>query len=167
MKRLLSLVITGVLAFNLSICAEQLPKVPPADWAISIRLYGTTDLSNHNSHQISIYTNGISPASLSAIRPSYDDKGYLSNKSLRYETKIGKEAALAIYNATRTLIYSHQVGVQPSISVRDGDSVEVSISSFDRKISIVFDHSGFRNSREFEAFIKPVNAQLPENFRVR
>lgn len=69
-----------------------------------------------------------------------------------------------IYTAARSVIVNHRIGEEPS-GMRDGDSVEITIGSADRKIAAVFDHLSAEKSKEVESLLTLINAQLPKEFQ--
>ena len=148
--------------------AQQIPAVPPTQWSISIRSYGTTDQPGHDALQITVHANGKLPASILAKRPVYDENGKISLTSPVHLEKLDEKACLAIYSAARSVILNQRIGEQPRAAIQDGDSLEITIASFDRKISATFDHSGSENSKDVQAMLKAFSAQLPKkNFGPR
>lgn len=167
MKNLLSFVTIIIAATAIPARAQQIPATPPKQWSVHIRSYGTTNQPGRDDLQISIHTNGKSPASIEARRPIYGERGIISLKSPEHKGKLSNEASAAIYVAARTVILSHRIGEEPDHKLEDGDSVEITMGSFDRKISAVFDHSSAVNSREFQALINSFPSTLPKEFLPR
>jgi hypothetical protein len=144
--------------------AQQLPDTPPAQWSITIRAYGTTNQPGRDDLQISIHTNGKLAASIQAKRPIYDERGNISLKSPEHQGKLDGDASGAIYSAARSVILSHRVGEEPRDKIDDGDSLEITVASFDRKISATFDNSSAVNSKELAAMLKVLQPHLPKAY---
>ena len=164
MKSLLSLLTLLISTAAIPARAQQIPAAPPKQWSVNIRSYGTTSQPGRDDLQISIHTNGKLPASMEARRPVYDEQGKMSLTSPVEQRKLSDEASAAIYSAARAVILSHRLGEAPPVPIEDGDSVEITISSFDRKLSAVFAHSSAGRSAEFAALVKVLQATLPAEF---
>jgi hypothetical protein len=164
MKNLLALLTILIATSTIPARAQQIPAVPPKQWSFEIRIFGTTSQPGRDDLQIAIHTNGTLPATMEARRPIYDEQGKMSLKSPVDHRKLSDEAGAAIYAAARAVILSHRLGEAPPVPIRDGDSVEITISSFDRKLSAVFAHSSAGNSAEFTALVKILHANLPAEF---
>ena len=145
---------------------DQLPADPPAEWHVTVRVYGTTDPGDRSIQKVFVYTSGSAPASISTVRPKYDDVGKYKLDSPAYQNELEKDASIRIFQAARAVILNHRIGVAPEQKVQDGTSVEVSISSFDRSLSATFKHSGHRHSDEFKKLQELLNVLLPENLKV-
>jgi hypothetical protein len=161
---LLSLLTVIVASSEITARGQQIPAAPPTQWSVTIRCYGTTSQPGRDDLQIHIHTNGKLPGSMEARRPVYDEMGKISLKSPEDSRKLSDEARAAIYSSARSVILHQQIGEEPDPIVDDGDSVEITIGSFDRKISAVFDHSSAAKSAEFKALIKVLQATLPKDF---
>ena len=167
MKNLLTFLTIIVASSAIRVPAQQIPATPPSQWAINMRFYGTTNQPGRDDYQVSVHSNGKLPASIEASRPVYNEQGSILPKSPQHTGKLSDEACAAIYDAARSVILSHRIGEGPEPKLRDGDSVEITVSSFDRKISAVFDHSSAVKSREFKALVKVVQSTLPKEFLPR
>lgn len=166
MKRLLACLTLVMAATCTPAAGQQIPVKRPADWQISLRYYGTTDMPGKDTHRISVYSNGKLAPWISAVKPQYDNQGkMILDKSLQHREQLSEEACDAIYQATRAVILNHQIGAAPPQQTADGDSVEISLGSYNRKLSAVFDHNGARDSQEFAELIKVVNRELPNDIR--
>ena len=161
---LLALLTIIAASSEISARGQQIPAAPPTQWSITIRCYGTTNQPGRDDLQVHIHTNGKLPASLEARRPVYDEMGKISLKSPEDNQKLSDEACAAIYSSARSVILHQRIGEEPDPKVKDGDSVEITIGSFDKKISAVFDHSSAAKSAEFKALIKVLQATLPNDF---
>jgi len=166
MKRLLIFVLMVVAAPNASSArAEQLPVVPPTDWALSIRFYGTSDSPGRDSCRISIYTDGTAPPMISVVKPVYNDSGKPSVDSPHFDAKLDQSQCDALYAAARATILGHQTFTAPKGHIKDGDSVEITVSSYDKRITVGFDHNSSENSKEFKELIDVIKKHHPEAFR--
>lgn len=164
MKSLLSLLALLIATAAIPAQAQQIPAAPPEQWSVEIRSFGTTSQPGRDDLQISIHTNGTLPATMEARRPIYDELGKMSLKSPVVHRKLSDETSAAIYSAARAVILNHRIGEKPDVTIEDGDSLKVTISSFDRRIAAVFDHSSAADSSEFKALIKVLHATLPKDF---
>ena len=167
MKMLLML-LSGIAVANGNLAsAQQIPAAPPADWSLSIRAFGTTDRPGRDWLHISLIAHANASATISAERPVYDDRGIMIADSPRHEAKLTEKEREAFYQAARSLILDHRIGSAPQKKIKDGGSVEVTLSSFDKKISVTFDHNSFENSEEFAELLSVLQKELPEGFRIR
>ena len=165
MKRLLIFVLMVVAAPNASSArAEQLPVVPPTDWALSIRFYGTSDAPGSDWCRIVIHTNGTAPSTISVAKPVYNDSGKMRMDSPHFDAKLDQAKCDALYAAARATILGHQTFAVSKSRIEDGDSVEITMSSYDKKISVGFDHNSSENSKEFKALIDLLKRDCPEAF---
>lgn len=164
MKSLLSLLVLLIATAAIPAHAQQIPAARPKQWSVNIRSYGTTSQPGRDDLQLSIHTNGSLPATIEARRPVFDAQGKLSLDSPVERRKLSDETGAAIYSAARAVILNHRIGEKPDVPIEDGDSVEITISSFDRKLSAVFDHSSAGKSAEFAALVKVLQATLPAKF---
>lgn len=169
MKNFLSFpaIIIAGFAIVAQVQAQQIPADPPTQWSVYIRFYGTTSQPGHDDLQIFVHTNGKLPASIDARRPVYDEQGNILLKSPEHKQILKDEARAEIYSTVRSLVHSHRIGEVPEPQVRDGDSVEITVASFERKISVVFDHSSAANSDEFRTLVKVLHSTLPSEFLPR
>ena len=165
MKRMLIVLAVAAAASATSIRAEQLPAVPPTDWRISIRFYGTTDAPGHDSCRISIYTNGKAPPRISVVKPVYDDSGKMSVDSPHFDAKLDQSQCDAVYAAARATILGHQTFTVPRSYIQDGESVEITVSSDDKRITVGFDHNSSEKSKEFKELIDVIKKDHPEAFK--
>ena len=142
--------------------AQQIPEEPPEQWSVSIRIYGTTDQPERDHFEISIKTNGTLPADVFARRPAFYDKLNVAPKAAEYKQKLTEEMKAKIYSSIRSLIHNHRIDKESKPRVEDGDSVEVTLAAFDKKISVVFHRSSTAN--EFRALIEVLDSFLPKDF---
>lgn len=166
MKCLLTCLTLVIAATGSPAAGQQIPVKRPADWQISLRFYGTTDMPGKDTHRISVSSNGKLAPRISSVKPQYDDQGkMILDKSPQHREPLSEEACNAIYQATRAVILNQQIGVAPPQTIRDGESVEISLRSFDRELSAVFHHNSARDSQEFAELIKVINRELPNSFQ--
>lgn len=163
MKQIWLMTIIAV-CIPVSAWTQQIPENPPRQLWIQIRFYGTTEQRGRDQLRFIIHTNGEHPASIHALRPVFDDRGNTSVDSPQHNGELKEEDLRKIYTAARSVIVNHRIGEVPA-GIRDGDSVEITIGSSDRKIAAVFDHSSAEKSKEVESLLTLINAQFPKEFQ--
>lgn len=170
MKFLLSFLAINIAGIAMTAQAQQLPEKQPTEWSVAIRFYGTTDPSNRADLHVFVHTNGALPASIQAIRPEYDERTnnvlMISLESM-HKQNLKDEVAAAIYSSVRSLIHNHQIGESPKQAIADGGSVEITVTSYDRSLSVAFHHSSAAKSKEFGALIRTLESTLPKEFLSR
>ena len=142
--------------------AQQIPEEPPEQWSVSIQIYGTTDQPERDHFEISIKTNGTLPADIFARRPAFYDKLNVPPKVAEHKQKLIEKMQAKIYASIRSLIHNHRIDKESKPRVEDGDSVEVTLAAFDKKISVAFHRSSTAN--EFRALIEVLDSFLPKDF---
>lgn len=165
MRLCVSLLALTVGMSQVSAQAQQVPEKPPEKWSVQLRFYGTTDPPGSDHRQILIETSGIHPARITAAKPIYDNQGRRSVNSPAHNAALDEKERDAIYAAARNVILNHRIGEEPRQHIADGESVEIAIHSYDRKIAAVFNHSSAENSKECQALLKLLNTHLPEQFQ--
>jgi hypothetical protein len=145
---------------------DAVPASPPEYWYVSMRFFGTTDSPDRSMYILSAYKSGSVPARIEALRPRYTDAGTFEPHSPKYGDKLSEEASLVIYEKFRAVIEAFQVD-HPSSGFMDGTSVEVSVSTLDRRIAVSFHHSSYDSSRELRGLFDALNAYLPEDFELK
>ncbi|HTU26275.1 MAG TPA: hypothetical protein VMF30_12795 [Pirellulales bacterium] len=145
--------------------AQQLPAAAPTDWSLLLRYHGTTESADQDYYFVRVSTNGIAPGSITAVWPKYNDDGSRESDEPSFHGKLPHEKMAAVYQAARSVILNHTLGSPPAVHVEDGTTAEITIASHNRRISAVFDHSGFAESKEFVALRETLNGLLPKDFK--
>ncbi len=147
--------------------AEQLPESPPADWHVTLRLYGTTDMSGRDALRVFAYQSGCVPARMTAVRPRYRDNAITMEPDSPQDKKVLRlEEAQAIYRAARAVVLNMQLGASGR-DIADGTSLEVAIGSGDRKIAAVFNHSSYLISDDVRKLMDVINPGLPKALQLQ
>jgi hypothetical protein len=147
--------------------AEQLPETPPADWHVTLRLYGTTDMLGRDALRVLAHQGGSVPARMTVVRPRYLDNAITMELDSPQEKKILRpDEAQAIYRAARAVVLNMQLGAG-SRGLADGTSLEVAIGSGDRRIAAIFDHSSYLASGEVRKLMDVINPGLPKAFQLQ
>lgn len=173
MKKVMGLIVCSFLFFSLlgllragDFRGEPLPLDSNYEWNVRVQVYGTTDMPGKIFREVMVYPSGPSGGFLLGSGAKDADSLKIKSGSTNHREKLPPEDLAKIYEMARLVIQRHALDTKRVNFTKDGTSVAVSLGSYDKKITVTFDHNGHENSREYGVLRNLLNSVLPEGFKL-